>query len=71
MSIMATIARYMENDIGRHVKRADLIDNMDIMRISDPTDADFKLTALQAGYKLAQSALGWSENVCMRYACGE
>lgn len=45
MSIMATIARYMENDIGRHVKRADLIDNMDIMRISDPTDADFQRIA--------------------------
>ena len=35
----------MENDIGRHVKRADLIDNMDIMRISDPTDADFQRIA--------------------------
>ena len=39
------VRRAMENDIGRHVKRADLIDNMDIMRISDPSEADFQRIA--------------------------
>jgi len=39
------VRRAMENDIGRPVKRADLMDNMDIMRISEPTEADFKRLA--------------------------
>ena len=39
------VRRAMENDIGRHVKRADLIDNMDIMRISEPVEADFRRLA--------------------------
>jgi (p)ppGpp synthase/HD superfamily hydrolase len=39
------VRRAMENDIGRHVKRADLMDNMDIMRIAEPTEADFQRLA--------------------------
>ena len=39
------VRRAMENKIGRHVKRADLIDNMDIIRINDPSEADFQRLA--------------------------
>ena len=39
------VRRAMEDDIGRPVKRADLMDNMDIMRISDPTEDDFQRLA--------------------------
>ena len=36
------VRRAMKNDIGRHVKRADLLDNLDILRIKSPTDKDFE-----------------------------
>jgi len=39
------VRRASENEIGRHVKRADIIDNMDLLRISEPNEADFKRIA--------------------------
>jgi (p)ppGpp synthase/HD superfamily hydrolase len=36
------VRRATKNDIGRHVKRADLLDNLDILRIRLPTDRDFE-----------------------------
>jgi (p)ppGpp synthase/HD superfamily hydrolase len=51
------VRRAMENDIGRHVKRADLIDNMDIMRISDPTEADLlRLAKYRRAIKILDGA---------------
>src|SRR5688572_21828607 len=34
------VRRAAQNDIGRRVKRCDLEDNMDLTRISEPTDRD-------------------------------
>ncbi len=36
------VRRARENPIGRRVKIADVTDNLDIKRISDPTDRDFQ-----------------------------
>ena len=38
----AFVQRAAQNEMGRLVKRADLEDNMDLSRISEPTDKDFE-----------------------------
>lgn len=36
------VARAARDPIGRRVKRADLVDNMDLSRISNPTERDYQ-----------------------------
>ena len=52
------VRRAMKNDIGRHVKRADLLDNLNILRIRSPTDRDFeRLKRYHAAIQIIENEL--------------
>ena len=54
---MAFIQRSTHNPMARHVKMADLLDNMNLLRIREPAEKDFKRVAMYHGaYKVLEAA---------------
>jgi (p)ppGpp synthase/HD superfamily hydrolase len=54
---MAFIQRSAHNPTARHVKMADLLDNMNLLRIQDLTDKDLRRVAMYHGaYKVLETA---------------